>query len=237
MFEVIPAIDLLNGKCVRLFQGRYDAETVYSNSPVEIAKQWESLGAQRIHVIDLDGARLGKAANIKIIKDIINNVRVPIQVGGGIRSIADVEEMLGMGVNRVIMGTTAIINSEHLKEICSKFGSQVIISIDVIDNKVASEGWEKVSSLEPLLFIKATMELGVKRFIYTDIRRDGTLQGPNIPNIKMIATTSSVPLYVAGGIARKEHVLAIKELNKFGVEGCIIGRALYTGDIKLKDVL
>jgi len=232
--QIIPAIDILDGKCVRLKQGRYDAETVYAKDPLEIAKKWQSQGAQRIHVVDLDGARTGIPKNIELVKSIAKELTIPIQTGGGIRSLELIKELIDFGLDRIILGTTAVKNPNLLEEVCSKFGQHIVVGIDAKQNKVATEGWTQVSKKDTLTLAKEAIQLGVKRFVYTDISRDGMLEGPNFLGIQKFIAGVSVPVIASGGISSKKDIEQLKEL---GPEGCIIGKALYTGAIKLEEIL
>ncbi|KPJ64962.1 1-(5-phosphoribosyl)-5-[(5-phosphoribosylamino)methylideneamino] imidazole-4-carboxamide isomerase [candidate division WOR-1 bacterium DG_54_3] len=234
MFEVIPAIDILNGKCVRLKQGRYDAETVYSKDPVEMAKKWESEGAKRLHLVDLDGAKTGIPKNIEIIKAIAKEVNIPVQVGGGIRNLDVIQELLNIGIDRVILGTTAVKNPNLLAQACEKFGDRIAVSIDTKQGKVATEGWTQVSKKDTLTLAKEAIELGVKRFIYTDISRDGMLEGPNFEGIKNFVSQIRVPVIASGGISSEEDIKKLKETR---AEGCIVGKALYEGKFKLENLI
>jgi phosphoribosylformimino-5-aminoimidazole carboxamide ribotide isomerase len=234
MFEVIPAVDILNGKCVRLKQGRYDAETVYAKDPLKIAKKWEAEGATRLHVVDLDGARTGTPKNIEIIKSIVKETNIPVQVGGGVRNFDLIKKLIDFGVNRIILGTTAVKNPNLIGEVCEKFADNIIVGIDAKAGKVATEGWTQVSKKDTLTLAKEAIELGVKRFIYTDISRDGMLTGPNYEGIKKFVNEIKAAVIASGGISSKED---IEKLKQTGVEGCILGKALYDEKIQLKDVL
>lgn len=234
MFEIIPAVDILNGKCVRLKQGRYDAETIYAEDPVEVAKRWESQGAKRLHIIDLDGARTGIPKNIEIIKSIIKETNIPIQAGGGIRNIGIIKELIDFGIDRVILGTTAVNNPNMLSKFCEEFDGQITVAIDVKEGKAATEGWTKVSKKDTITLAKEAIDLGVKRFIYTDISRDGMLTGPNYKGIKEFIDQVTVPVIASGGVATKEDIEKLKEI---GSEGCILGKALYEGKINLEEIL
>lgn len=233
MFEVIPAIDILEGKCVRLKQGRYDAETVYSANPVEIAKKWESAGGKRLHVIDLDGARTGLPANIGIIKSIIKEVNIPVQVGGGIRNLNIIADLIKYGADRVILGTTAIKNPNLLSNICERFDDKIVVAIDAKGEMAAAEGWMYVTKKNIFELAKEAIGMGVKRFIYTDISRDGMMEGPNYYGIKNFITHVNVPVIASGGVSNQED---IEQLKGTGAEGCIVGKAIYEGSIKLQDI-
>jgi phosphoribosylformimino-5-aminoimidazole carboxamide ribotide isomerase len=232
--EIIPAIDLRNGKCVRLYQGDYGKETVFSDKPVEVALRWQSEGARRLHIVDLDGAAKGEPSNLEAIEDIIAAIDIPIQVGGGIRSLDTIEKLLNIGAERAILGTVAVEKPDLVEEACLKFGEQIIVSIDAKDCLVATRGWLEKSKVEASELGKQMVKLGVKRFIYTDISRDGTLTSPNFEAISELLSEVSVPVIAAGGISSAEHLTALAEL---GVEGAIIGKAIYTGDVKLGEAL
>ena len=232
--EVIPAIDILDGKCVRLFQGDYDKETVFSDYPIDIAKRWESYGAQRLHLIDLDGAKNGKPINQSTIVEISQSVDIPIQVGGGIRDFRTVEKYIQDGIDRVIVGTAAVRDPDLISKTIEIFGEEsVMVSIDAKDGVVAVDGWIKSSKISVFDLMDDIVDTGLKRFIYTDISRDGTLSEPNYGSIEDILEYSPMKMLAAGGIS------SIDDLNKLkiiGVEGAIVGRAIYTGDIVLSEV-
>ena len=232
--EVIPAIDILDGKCVRLFQGDYDKETVFSDYPIDIAKRWESYGAQRLHLIDLDGAKNGKPINQSTIVEISQSVDIPIQVGGGIRDFRTVEKYIQDGIDRVIVGTAAVRDPDLISKTIEIFGEEsVMVSIDAKDGVVAVDGWIKSSKISVFDLMDDIVDTGLKRFMYTDISRDGTLSEPNYGSIRDILEYSPMKMLAAGGIS------SIDDLNKLkiiGVEGAIVGRAIYTGDIVLSEV-
>ena len=228
--EIIPAIDLRNGKCVRLYQGDYGKETVFSNKPVEIALRWQSEGARRIHIVDLDGAARGEPGNLETIEDMIAAIDIPVQFGGGIRSIETIEQLFAAGVERAILGTVAVEKPDLVKEACQRFGDRIIISIDARDRWVATRGWLQKSTVTASELANRMADLGVKRFIYTDISRDGTLTSPNFEAIAELLSQVNVPVIAAGGISSVYHMTRLAEL---GVEGAIVGKAIYTGDVKL----
>lgn len=234
MFEVIPAIDILGGKCVRLRQGRYDAVAVYSNDPVDMAKKWEAQGAKRLHVVDLDGARSGTPENIETIKNLIKETNIPVQVGGGIRMLIVISDLIKYGADRVILGTTAIKNPNLISNVCDKFGDKIVVAIDTKGGYATADGWMYVTKKNTLTLAKEAIDLGVQRFIYTDINRDGMLEGPNFEAIQQFVSEVSVPVIASGGVSSKEDIEKLKEI---GVEGCIVGKALYEGKIKLEEVL
>ena len=232
--EIIPAIDLRNGKCVRLYQGDYGKETVFSNKPVEIALRWQSEGARRIHIVDLDGAARGEPVNLETIEDMIAAIDIPVQFGGGIRSIETIEQLFAAGVERAILGTVAVEKPDLVKEACQKFSDRIIISIDAKDRMVATRGWLQKSTVTAGELASKMIEIGVTRFIYTDISRDGTLTSPNFEAIAELLSRVNVPVIAAGGISSVQHLTRLAEL---GVEGAIVGKAIYTGDVKLGEAI
>ena len=228
--EIIPAIDLRNGKCVRLYQGDYDKETVFSDEPVAVALRWQSEGARRLHIVDLDGAAQGKPVNLDTVEDMVAAIDIPVQVGGGIRSIETIEQLFATGVDRAILGTAAVEKPDLVKEACQRFGDRIIISIDARDRIVATRGWLQKSTATASELATKMIELGVMRFIYTDISRDGTLTSPNFETIAEFLSQVGVPVIAAGGISSVYHLTKLAEL---GVEGTIVGKAIYTGDVTL----
>jgi len=232
--EIIPAIDLKGGKCVRLYQGDYNQETVFSEEPTEMALHWQSLGARRLHIVDLDGAAKGKLWHATLIAEIARMVGIPIQVGGGLRRIEAIEQALELGVARTILGTAAIDDQTLIKEACRRFGNRVIVSIDARDGYVATHGWQESTTVTAIELVEIMVSYGVERFIYTDISRDGTLTEPNFDSVHELSVKTRLPIIIAGGISSLEH---LKRLAELGVEGAIVGRALYTGDIDLKAAL
>ncbi len=233
MFEIIPAIDILNGNCVRLKQGRYDAETVYSTDPLKTARKWESKGAKRLHIVDLDGARTGIPKNIGTIKSIAGKINIPIQVGGGIRNFDLINELTDAGIDRVILGTTAVNNPNMLARFCEAYNDKIAVAIDAREGKAATNGWTKISKKDIFTLAREAIELGVKRFVYTEINRDGMLSGPNFEGIKNFISKINVPVIASGGISSKGDIEKLKET---GAEGCIIGKALYEGKVKLEEI-
>lgn len=235
--EVIPAIDLRDGRCVRLVQGEKGTETIYSDEPVEMAKRWEELGASRLHVVDLDGAFTGSPRNLDVIMEMVKAVKIPIQVGGGIRSMEAVKNLLGMGVDRVILGTAAILSPELVSQCSSEYGEHIVVGIDGRDGLVAIEGWEATVETKVEKLAEEIARLGIKRVIFTDTRRDGTLRGPNLEATKDLAVTSKLKIIASGGVSSLDDLRALKELEPFGVEGIIMGKALYSESISLKEAL
>ncbi len=222
------------GRCVRLYQGNYEQETVFSEDPVEAALNWQSLGAPRLHVVDLDGAASGEIKHPDIIREIAGALLIPVQLGGGIRQLETIEGLLRAGVDRVILGTAAIEEPRLVQEACSKFYEAIIISIDTREGIVSTHGWFKDSGLGAIELAQSMIKLGVRRFIYTDINRDGTLTEPNFAAISELINAIRLPVIAAGGISTLNH---LRMLSRLGAEGAIIGKALYTRDIKLKEAL
>ncbi len=230
--KLFPAIDIKNGQCVRLRQGSFQDVLVYSDNPLKIAKQWEACGASFIHIVDLDGALVGHSVNDEVIKSIVAEVKVPIQVGGGIRTIKDIENKLELGIDRVIIGTKAVKDPGFIKEAVSTFGSKrIVIGIDAKDGMVAIEGWEKVSSYQAVSLAMEMKKLGVRTIVYTDISKDGMLQGPNIPHTKEMVEVTGLNIIASGGVSSLKDLEMLEEIN---VYGAIVGKALYEKRIDLK---
>lgn len=232
--EIIPAIDIKEGYCVRLRQGDYYQKTIFSDDPVAIAKQWAKLGAPRLHIVDLDGAQEGNPKNLETIAEIVLAVDIPVQMGGGIRSLEVIEKVLRLGIDRVILGTVAVKNPTLVAEACRRFGSSIVVSLDARNEYIAVKGWQERTGIPVVELLRQLAWLGVSRFIYTDITRDGTLTQPNFESIRQVIVASPRPVMVAGGISSLEH---LQRLAQMGVEGAIIGLALYTGAIDLKQAL
>jgi phosphoribosylformimino-5-aminoimidazole carboxamide ribotide isomerase len=232
--EIIPAVDIRGGKCVRLYQGDYKQETVFDEDPVTAALTWYSQGARWLHIVDLDGAVAGEPQNMDIVKEIIKQSGMLIELGGGIRQEKVAKRLLHQGVSRIILGSAAIENRELVKKLCQQFGEAIVVSLDARDGKIAIHGWQKDTVVEILQLSREMVDDGVGRLIYTDIKSDGTLTQPNFDMINRLLTETKVPIIVAGGISRMEH---LSRLNELGAEGAIIGKALYTGDIDLGEAI
>lgn len=232
--RIYPAIDIKDGNCVRLLRGSFSDVTVYGDSPSDMAEKWESLGAEFIHVVDLDGALKGKWVNEDAISAICKAVNVPVQTGGGIRTMEDIEQRLSSGISRVIIGTKAVADADFVKNAVEKYGDKIVIGIDAKDGMVAVEGWEKTSEFKAVDFAKKMAALGVKTIVYTDIATDGTLAGPNVKAMAQMAEAVDADIIASGGVGSLEH---IKSLVSTGVEGVIVGRALYTGDVNLSEAI
>ena len=233
--EVIPAIDLKSGSCVRLYQGDYSRETVYSDDPLAVALAWQEQGAPRLHLVDLDGAVHGGPANLEIITAIVARLAIPVQVGGGIRNEDTAATVLGAGADRVVIGTAAVQEPSLVRSLCQRYGGErVVVAVDARDGRVAIKGWTEGTSVSSLELAQQMAGLGVLRLLYTDIARDGTLTEPNFAaNTKLVQDTG-LAILASGGIASLEH---IRRLAATGVEGVILGRSLYTGDVKLEEVI
>ena len=237
MMIIIPAIDIKEGRCVRLFQGRMDKETVYSHNPLEVARRWEDMGAEMLHVVDLDGAVSGKTVNSDVIKEIISLLKIRVQVGGGIRDIDTVGLYLTAGAHRVILGTAAVNNLEFVRTLSEAYKGHIVISLDASDGMVAVKGWTEVTAVAAIDMAKRFEGSGISAIVFTDISRDGTLTGPNIESIKKLVSTVRIPVIASGGISGIDDIRALLGIKSPGVEGVIVGKALYSGAIDLKEAI
>ncbi|MDZ8085387.1 MAG: 1-(5-phosphoribosyl)-5-[(5-phosphoribosylamino)methylideneamino]imidazole-4-carboxamide isomerase [Nostoc sp. DedQUE12b] len=235
--DVIPAIDLLEGHCVRLYQGDYDRSQVFSENPGDVAKQWVDQGATRLHIVDLDGAKAGKVVNLGAIEAIAQAVSVPIEIGGGLRDRTSVQQVFNLGIQWAILGTIAVEQPQLVQELCQEFPEQIIIGIDARNGKVATRGWLETSEVLATQLAVQMQELGAAAIIYTDIHRDGTLTGPNLEALRELVAAISIPIIASGGVSSVTDLLSLLALEPQGVTGVIVGRALYTGDILLKEAL
>ena len=233
--EIIPAIDLLNGKCVRLNQGNYNEVTSFNSDPVKQAQIWENQGAKRLHLVDLDGAKTGEPINDLTIKKIKKSITIPIQLGGGIRSIDRAKELFSIGIDRIILGTIAIENPEMVKILSQEYPKKVAVGIDAKEGMVATRGWLKQSEITSLNLAKQLNDLELAAIISTDIATDGTLEGPNVQALREIAKISNNPVIASGGIGSISDLLSLADFENEGIEGIIVGRALYDGSIDLKE--
>ena len=234
---IIPAIDLSEGQVVRLRQGDMRQKTVYSADPVAQAQTWEDQGAEVIHIVDLDGAVKGQTANLDAVENIVEKVRIPVEMGGGLRTAADVGQVLDLGVQWAIMGTAALHDRPQLEQAVGQFGERIIVGIDARDGKVAIEGWTESSEVAAVDLARQMEQLGVQRLICTDIATDGMLRGPNIAAMRSLAETVGIPIIASGGISSIADIRALTELEPLGIIGCIIGRALYDGTLSLSEAL
>ena len=234
---LIPAIDLKNGQCVRLRQGKMDDVTVFSADPVAVAQRWADEGAQRLHVVDLDGAVKGQPLNLKVIEKIIKAVKIAVQVGGGIRDEDTVQRLLEAGAQYVIVGTKAVSAPHFLHDLCIEYPRHVIVSIDARDGRVALNGWAKLTGHDAIETAQHCERDGAEAIVYTDIARDGMMNGFNVEATRNLAKSVKTPVYASGGISSVKDLQALKEIEPDGVAGCIVGRALYEGTLKLKDAV
>jgi phosphoribosylformimino-5-aminoimidazole carboxamide ribotide isomerase len=235
--DVIPAIDLLEGRCVRLYQGDYERSQVFNDNPADVAKQWVDQGATRLHIVDLDGAKVGHPVNTQAIEAIVQAVSVPVQVGGGLRDRIGVAQLLSTGVQRVILGTAAVEDHPLVEQLCKEFPERIVIGIDARNGWVATRGWLETSEVTATDLAGQMAQLGVAAIIYTDIHRDGTLTGPNLDALRELATGISIPVIASGGVSSITDLLSLLALEPLGVSGVIVGRALYTGNILLKEAI
>ncbi len=230
--QILPAIDLRDGKCVNLVQGIATQETVFSDAPVEMAHRWQTEGAEYLHLVDLDGAFQGESANLHIVGEIVAALNIPVQLGGGIRSMERLESVLALGVDRAILGTVALKQPDFVKQACAKYGERIAVGIDARDGRVATDGWLEVSEKAAVEFAQELTD--VQTLIYTDIKSDGMLKGPNVDATAAIIDAVSADVIASGGVTSLSDVANLKQI---GASGAIIGRALYTGDLTLQDAI
>ena len=231
---IFPAIDLRGGHCVRLYKGDFAKEEIFSDYPGEMAKKWESMGAKYLHVVDLDGARGGQSENLAAVREILDSVHIPIELGGGIRTMEQVDSILALGVRRVILGSAAVESPELVREAVGKYGERIVVGVDARDGVVAVKGWEKSGGVEAVAFAKDMAAIGVRTLIHTDISRDGTLSGVNVEASMELAKASGASVVVSGGVRSMEDVKKVKMHEKDGLVGVIAGKAIYTGALDLK---
>ena len=234
---IYPAIDIRGGRCVRLTEGRFDAETVFADDPAEMALKWAGLGAEFLHLVDLDGALAGEGKNVPVIERILQSVSIPVQLGGGIRNLETIEKLLSLGVTRLILGSAAVKNPQLVEEACKKYPGHIAVGIDAKNGDVAIEGWGKGSGVAATELAKKMAAYGVEAIIYADISRDGMLSGVNVEATAALARACGVPIIASGGVASLEDIRRVKAVESDGVQGCIIGKAIYTGAVDLKEAL
>lgn len=234
---IFPAIDMREGKCVRLLKGDFKQETVFSDHPEEMAKKWQDQGAEFLHLVDLDGALKGKPQNLEAVKKILQTVNIPVELGGGIRTMETIDEVLALGVRRVILGSVAVRNPELVKEACAKYGDRVVVGIDAKDGIVAVDGWGVSGDVEAVTLAKEMKKAGVKTIIYTDISRDGTLAGVNVEATAKLARESGVNVVASGGVKSIDDIKALKPYEKDGIEGVIVGKSIYMGTLDVKEAI
>ena len=234
---IFPAIDIKDGKCVRLLKGDFNKITSYDKLPIDQANIFFQSGFKDIHIVDLDGALFGESSNSNVIKEIIKKVKLRIQIGGGIRNIDSINNWLEIGVDKVIMSTAAVEDIGLLKSACEKFKNKIAIALDIRDGLIALSGWTKQTNISALDFIKEIENFGVSRIIYTDINKDGTKKGPNIKDTIELSSKTKIPLVVSGGVSSINDIIKIKSLNNSNIEGVIVGKSIYDGDIKINDLV
>lgn len=234
---LIPAIDLKDGRCVRLLQGEADAQTIYSNDPVEMAISFEDAGAKRLHLVDLDGAFRGKGANMASIRSILKNISIPVQLGGGLRNAENIEQMFELGVSSVIVSTMAVKNSEVLEEIILRYsGKRIFLGVDARNRKVSIEGWQEGTEIDDVELALLWKKHGIQRIVFTDIARDGMLSGPNLEALGDFARRTGLKIVASGGVSSMEDLELLKTLEKDGVDQVISGKAIYEGKLNLKEI-
>lgn len=234
---ILPAIDLRKGRCVRLIRGDIRDETVYSKEPVSMAKLWQLKGAQYLHVVDLDGAITGEPQNLEHVFAIVKALKIPVQFGGGVRDFETLKMILDKGVRRVILGTSAAQDEKFFKKAIKEYGDRIVVGIDAKDGYVALKGWVEISKRKAVDFARDMQDMGVKRIIYTDIKKDGMLQGPNLKACKEMACALKIPVIASGGVTSLQDVEKLRKLEHHGIEGAIVGKALYSGAMDLKEVV
>ncbi|HLF18521.1 MAG TPA: 1-(5-phosphoribosyl)-5-[(5-phosphoribosylamino)methylideneamino]imidazole-4-carboxamide isomerase [Candidatus Omnitrophota bacterium] len=235
--NVIPAIDIKDGKVVRLAQGKFNKVTIYSDDPLSVAHKWKGMGAQWLHVVDLDGAQLGQLKNFDTIANIIESVQIPIQIGGGVRSQDDIARLIDAGASRVILGTKVLEDPDFIRMEIQKWGDRIAVSLDCSDGKVAKRAWTSTSDVKATDLVKTLEGIGLFCIIYTDISRDGMLSGPNIPAIKEMCEATRIPIIASGGVASLNDIEKLLELSPAGLIGCICGKALYEGTLDLQEAI
>lgn len=234
---IFPAIDIRGGKCVRLLKGDFAKETVFSDKPEEMAQKWQAQGAQFLHLVDLDGALAGKPQNLATVKAILAAVDIPVELGGGIRTLESIDEVLALGVRRVILGSVAVRDPELVKTACAKYGDRIVVGIDAKDGIVAVDGWGVSGDVEATALAKEMKKAGVKTIIYTDISRDGTLAGVNVEATAKLARESGVAVVASGGVKSIADIESLKPYEKAGIEGVIVGKSIYMGTLDLAEAI
>ncbi len=232
--QLWPAIDILNGQCVRLKQGDYNRETVYGSSPAEMARHWVDQGARFLHVVDLDGAKDKSPVNKRFVREIVERISIPVEIGGGIRTEETIKEYLDMGIHRVVIGTLALKEPDWFREMSEKFPGKLVLGIDAKNGMVATEGWLETSKTPAVLLAKTFENLPLAALVYTDIAKDGMLEGPNFAEMDAMQKAVSFPVVASGGVSTLDDIRKLKEL---GIPACIIGKALYEGTMRLQDAL
>ncbi len=234
--KIFPAIDIKDKKCVRLIKGDFENKTEYKTSPIDQARKYKDHGFKNLHIVDLDGALTGKTVNLNIIQEIVNKYDIKIEIGGGVRSLNSIQQYINAGVEKVILGSGAIKNKEFLKEACEKFKGQIALGLDAKDGNLSVSGWKENLNIKTMDFLKEVNSYGVSRIIYTDINRDGMKISPNLDETVKVAELSNCPVVISGGVSSINDIKKAKELNNNKIEGIIVGKAIYDGDIKLDEL-
>ena len=235
--KIFPAIDIRGGKCVRLLKGDFEKSTEYKKSPIDQAKEFLDLGFKDLHIVDLDGALKGRTVNLDIIREIIINYNLKIEVGGGIRSLNSIKQYIDVGVDKVILGSGAIKNKEFLKDACMNFKNKIALGLDAKDGYLSISGWKENLNIKTIDYLKEVNSFGISRIIYTDINRDGMKMSPNLQETIKIAEISNCPVVISGGVSSINDITKCKELNNKKIEGIIVGKAIFDGDIKLEELV
>ena len=236
-FVVYPAVDISDGRCVRLLQGRFGTETVYSDDPVQVALGFSSAGARWLHIVDLDGAKTGVPANRELVLEVVRRASCPVQAGGGLRSLDDVEQVLAAGANRAVLGTVALEDPEELARACSRYGERIAVSLDARSGELATHGWTVGTGMSVEEAVQTFEEAGVSLFIYTDVSRDGTMSGPDLEGLAKLTSLTDVPVVASGGVSTLEEIARVAARRRQGVAGVIVGRALYEGKFTVREAL
>jgi len=234
--KIFPAIDIKDKKCVRLIKGDFENKTEYEASPIDQAGKYKDHGFKNLHIVDLDGALTGKTVNLDVIKQIVSKYDLKVEIGGGVRSLDSIKQYIDLGVEKVILGSGAIKNKEFLKEACQKFKNQIALGLDAKDGNLSVSGWKENLNIKTLDFLKEVNSYGVSRIIYTDISRDGSKTSPNLDETVKITELSNCPVVISGGVSSINDIKKAKELNNKKIEGIIVGKAIYDGDIKLDEL-
>ena len=234
--KIFPAIDIKDKKCVRLIQGNFENKTEYETTPLDQARKYKEHGFKNLHIVDLDGALTGQIVNLNIIQEIVGKYNLKIEVGGGVRTLDSIKRYVDVGVEKIILGSAAIKNKEFLKEACVKFKNKIALGLDAKDGNLSVSGWKENLNIKTLDFLKDVNDYGISRLIYTDINRDGTKESPNFEESIKIAGVSNCPVIISGGVSSMKDIKKAKELNNKNIEGIIIGKAIYDGDIKLDEL-
>tara|TARA_X000001036_G_scaffold178316_1_gene168844 strand:- start:1030 stop:1755 length:726 start_codon:yes stop_codon:yes gene_type:complete len=234
--KIFPAIDIKDKKCVRLIKGNFDNKTEYEASPIDQAGKYKDHGFKNLHIVDLDGALTGNTVNLDIIQEIVSKYDLQVEIGGGVRTLESIKKYVEVGVEKIILGSAAIKNKEFLKKACAKFNNKIALGLDAKKGKLSASGWKEDLNIETIDFLKKVKDYGASRLIYTDINRDGTKESPNFEETIKVAGVSSCPVIISGGVSSLNDIKKAKTLSSKNIEGIIVGKAIYDGDIKLADL-